>query len=105
MARSSSKKNLGLASPRFAGVYRLDEERVDRQRNLIKSHFDQQDKKLNGLMEKTRETRQRSEGLEQEAWQPCLASEADVTKYTKTHKRTESAAAAERGINGDTSSA
>ena len=44
-------------------------------------------------MEKTRETRQRLAGLEQDARQPRLAMEADVASDKKTRKRTEDAAA------------
>ena len=39
------------------------------------------------------ETRQYLAGLVQDAWQPCLATEADVPTNTKTRKRTEAAAA------------
>ena len=90
--------------PTLADVYRLFEERLDRHLNLIKSHFDQQDKKLNELMAKTKETKHRSAGLEQEARQPSLATEADAPTDTKTRNRTEGAAAAERVISGDNSS-
>ena len=55
-------------------------------------------------MKKTREPIQRSASLEQNAQQPRLAMEADVTKDTKTRKRTEGAAAAERVISRDNSS-
>ena len=56
-------------------------------------------------MEKPREPRQRLASPEQDARQPRLAMEADVTKGTKTRKRTEGAAVAERVISGDNSSA
>ena len=42
----------------LAGIYRLFEERFDKQVYLM-SHFDQQDKKLDELVEKTRETNRR----------------------------------------------
>ena len=45
-------------------TYRQSEERFDRRLNRMKSHFDQQDKKLDEPMEKTRETNQRLAGLE-----------------------------------------
>ena len=48
---------------------------------------------------------QRTASLEQNARQPRLAMEADVTIDAKTRKRTEGAAAAERVISGDNSSA
>ena len=44
-------------------------------------------------MEKTREINQRFTGLEHEARQPRLATEADVEADTKTRKRKEDAAA------------
>ena len=47
---------------------------------------------LDELMEKTRETRQCSAGLEHEARQPRLATEADAPTYTKTRKRVEDVA-------------
>ena len=43
-------------------------------------------------MEKTREPIQRSASLEQNARQPRLAMEANVTKDIKTRKRTEGTA-------------
>ena len=46
----------------------------DRYLDRMKSHFDQQDRKLDEFMDVTRETRQCLIGLEQEAWQPRLAT-------------------------------
>ena len=57
---------------------------------------------LDELLEKTRETRQRSAGLEHEARQPRLATEADAPTDTKTRKRGEDVAAEERVISGIT---
>ena len=54
-------------------------------------------------MEKTREPRERSASLEQDARQPSLAIETGVTKDTKTRKRMEGTAAAERVVSGDNS--
>ena len=51
------------------------------------------DKKLDELIEKMRETKQRLAGLELEARQPRLVMEADVIPDTKIRKRTEDAAA------------
>ena len=45
------------------------------------------DKAFNEPTEKMRETRQRSAGPEQDAWQPRLATEADVPTGTKTRNR------------------
>ena len=53
-------------------------------------------------MEKTRETNQRLAGLEHEARQPRLSTEAGVTPHTKTRKRTEDAAE-DRVMDGDSS--
>ena len=54
-------------------------------------------------MEKTRGTRQRSARLEQDARQPRLATEADVTLYTNTRNRMGDVAT-ERVISGNNSS-
>ena len=70
----------------------------------MKSHYDQQEKKLGELTEMTTEPSQRSAALEQDARQPRLAMEADVATDAKTRNRTEDVAA-DRAINGDSSSA
>ena len=70
----------------------------------MKSRFDQQEKKLNGFMEETRATEQRSASLEQDARQPRLAMEASVTANKKTRERTEGAAAALQAQHGDSCS-
>ena len=83
------QKEFGPDQPTLADVYRLFEERLDRQLKLRESRFDQQDKKLDELMEKTREPRQRSASLEHEdAQQPRLVMEVDVKSDKKTRKRT-----------------
>ena len=87
----------------MADLYRVIEKRFNRQLNLMKSHFDQQDKKLDELAKEMRETRQRLAGLEQDARQVRLAMEADVISDTKTRKCTENAAA-DRAKHGDKSS-
>ena len=70
----------------------------------MKSRFDQQGEKLNEFME-MRATEQRSASLEQDARQPRLAIEVDVTADKKTRELTEGAAAADRAISEDSSSA
>ena len=67
------------------------------------SHFDQQDEKLDELVEMTSGTRQRLAGLEQDARQPRLATKADVPTNTKTRKRAEDAAA-DQAKHGDSGS-
>ena len=69
----------------------------------MESGFDQQDKKFDELMEKKRETTKRSESLGQDARQPRLAMEADVTSDKKTRNRMEDDAPG-RMISGDNSS-
>ena len=86
-------------------MYRLFEEKIDRQLIIMQSYFDQHDEKLDKLTEKTRETRQRLAGLEQEVRQPRLATKANVESDTKTRKRTESAAVDRAKHNGNISSA
>ena len=64
---------------------------------MCKERFDRVDKnldkKLDELIEKMRETKQRLADLELEARQPRLVMEADVIPDTKIRKRTEDAAA------------
>ena len=60
----------------------------------MESRFDQQDEKLDEMMEKTREPRQRSASLEHDdARELHLAMEANVKSDKNTRKRTEDAAA------------
>ena len=61
------------------------------------------DKAFDELTEITRRANQRSASLEQDTRQARLAMEADVKKDTKTRKRMEGAAAAQRVISGDNS--
>ena len=87
----------GPDQPTLADMYRLFEERIDRQLNQMKSHFDE-------LTDKIRDTRQRLAGLQNDAWPPLLAVEADVTSDNKTRKLTEDAAV-DRVMSKDSSSA
>ena len=84
---------VGSDSPTMADLYRM-----------VKERFDKSDRKLDDLIEKTRETNRRLAGLVHRAQQPRLATEADVKSDTKTRKRTEDVAA-DRMISGDNSSA
>ena len=59
------------------------------------------DKALVELTENMTRANQRSASLEQDARQPTLAMEADVTTDTKTRKRTDGAVAAKRVMSGD----
>ena len=61
------QEKIGLDQLTLADVYRLFEERFDRQLKLIKSRFDRQDETLDEFVEKMRATEQRSASLEQDA--------------------------------------
>ena len=67
----------------LADVYRLFEERFDRQLKI-----------MDELVEEMRGTEQRSASLDQVAWRPHLAMEVDVSADKKTRGCTEGAAAA-----------
>ena len=74
----SHQEEIGPDQSTLADVFRRLEGKFDRQLKLIKSSCDRQDEKLDELMEKTREPRQRSASLEHDdARQPRLAMEAD----------------------------
>ena len=82
------QEELGSDQPTLVNVYRLFEESFDRRLKIMKSRFDQQEKKLKEFMENMRATEQHSPSLEQDAWQPRLAMEADVPSDPKTRERT-----------------
>ena len=93
--------NLGRIDTRSADVYRLLEEKIDKQPNRMKSHFVE-------LTETMRVTRQRSASLEHDdARQPRLATEVDIPAEKKSRKRMEGTAAAYQTKHniGDSSSA
>ena len=69
---------------------------------ILQERFGRSDKQLDGLIGKTRETKQRLADLQYEARQPRLNAEADVQPDPKTCKRTEGAAA-DRSKHGDSS--
>ena len=66
----------------------------------MKSHLD----KMDELVDEMRATKQRLDGLEQDARQSHLTMEADVPSGTKTCERTEGAAAAAQAKHGDSCS-
>ena len=80
----------GPGEPTMADFYRM-----------IKELFDKPEGKLDELMEEMRAVKQRLAGLEQEARQPRLATEADIPVEIKTRKRMEEVSA-ERVIVGIT---
>ena len=70
-------------------VHRRFEENFDRQLEIMKSRFGQQEKKLDEIVEEMKETEHRLASLEHDARQPRLAMEADGQADTKTRERTE----------------
>ena len=109
MAPSPSRKNSGLANPRWRDVYRLLEKSFDRQLKMMKSHFDEMVKMMKShfdeMVKGTRETNQRLSSLEHDARQPRLAMKADGQADIKTRERTEGAATAVQAMHGDSCSA
>ena len=100
----SQHDKLGPDQPTLVDIHRLFEERFDSQLNMMRRYFDQQDEKLDELMEIARGAIRYLAGLEQDVQQSCLATEADVPIYTKTCKRVEGAAA-DQAKHGDSCSA
>ena len=98
------QKEFGSGQPTLADVYRVMKERFDQSDKYwdsVKSHFHQQERKLDELMEMTRRANQHVASLEQDARQPRLAMEADGQADTKTCERTEGAAKAVQAMYGD----
>ena len=90
------QEEFGPDQPTLRDVYRLFEERFERKLKGVKSHL----AKTDMLANKMRGTRQRLDGLEQDARQPRLAMEADGQADTKTPERTEGAAKAVQAMHG-----
>ena len=76
------QEEFGSGHPMLADVYRLFEERFERQLKGVKSHLD----KMDELAEEMKATEQRLAGLEQDARQPRLTMETDVPLDTKTRE-------------------
>ena len=94
--------------PTLADVYRIFAERFERQRKGNKSFLDEMDmlsRKMDKLLEEMEMTDQRLVSLEQDAWQPRLAIEADGPADEKTRERTEGAAKAVQAMYGNSCSA
>ena len=91
------QEEFGSGQPTLVDVYRMFKGRFDQSDRYwysMRSHFDQLEKKLDGMMEMTRGTSQRLANLKHAARQPRLAKEADGQAGTKTCERTEGVAAA-----------
>ena len=90
----------GLGSLTTEETRRIMSEELNKRFDEWTRHFD-----LRLEDNKEKNTNRRSAGLEQEARQPRLATEADGEPDKKTRKCTEGASAADRVMNGDRSSA
>ena len=88
--------DLGSRRPMMADLYRMFGERFNRRGEHLEMVSE-----LTGML---RATKKRLAGLEHEARQPRLATEANVEPDKKTRKRTRGASAADRAKNGDISS-
>ena len=103
--------------PTLADIYRLCEERFDRQQKIMDSRFDRQlktmdsyfdrwEKKLDEISEEMSEMDQHVTRLEHGARQPRLVMDADgPADTTKTRERTEGAVTAVQAMRGDCFSA
>ena len=102
------QEEFGSSQPTLADVYRMFKERFDQSNKYwcsMRSHFDQQVKKVGELMEITRGTSQRLASLKHDTRQPRLAMEVDGQADTKTRERTEGAATAAQAMHEDSCSA
>ena len=102
------QEEFGSDQPTLADVYRVVKERFNQSDNYwdgIKSHFVQQEKRLDELVEMTRGTSQRVASLEPDARQLRLAMEANGQADTKTRECTGSTAKAVQAMHGDSCSA
>ena len=89
MALSPSKKNSGLANPRWRTYIECLKNRYW---YSLRSRLDQQVKKLNEMAEEMKSKDKREVSMEENARRPRLAMEADGQANTKTRERTEGAA-------------
>ena len=95
------KEDFGSGEPTLVDIYRLCEERFDRQLKRMDSFFGQWDKKLDEM----KKMDQHVTRLEHGARQPRLAMEADGHADTETRERTEGAATVLQAMRGDCFSA
>ena len=101
----SQQEKFGSGEPTLADIYRLCEERFDRQLKRTDSFFYRWDKKLDNISDEMRKMNQHVTSLEHGARQPRLALEADGQANPKTRERTEGAAKAVHAMRGDCFSA
>ena len=98
--------------PTLADIYRLFEERFDKQQKRMDNFFDGMDscfdrwkRKLDEIPDETRVMDEHVTSLEHGARQPRLTMEADGPANTKTQERTEGAATAVHAMRGDSCTA
>ena len=99
------KEELGSGQLTWGDMYRLCEERFDRQLKRMDSFFDRIDDRLNKQLDESSEEMRKMDQhvtrLEHEARQPRLAMEEDgPADTTKTRERTERAATAVQAMRG-----
>ena len=95
------QEEFGSDQPTLADLYRIFEEKFDRQLKIMKSHLG----KFDTLAEDWRSMNQRLLRLEHDARQPRLAMEADGPVNTKTRERTEGVAKTVQEKHGDSCTA
>ena len=97
------QEDFGSGQPKLADVYRPSDESLIRQQiKLMRSHFEEQKEMLDKFKDDiSRFLYQHEASLEQGAWQPRLAVEADGPGNTKTRERTEGASTAVQSIHRD----
>ena len=102
------QEELGSGEPTLADVYRLFEERFDKQQKIMDSFFDGMDscfdrwnRKLHEISDEMRKMDEHVTRLDHGARQPRLAMEADGQKNIKTRERTEGAATAVQAMRGE----
>ena len=101
------QEEFGSGEPMLADVYRLFEERFDKQQKIMDSFFngmdscfDRWNRKLDETSDGTRDMDHHVTSLEHGARQPRLAVEADGLANTNTRERTEGAAIAVQVMHG-----
>ena len=99
------QEEFGSDKPTLVNIYRLFEERLNRQQKKMATCSDRWDRKLDKMAEDWRNMDQHLTSLEQDARQPCLAMVAGGPADTKTRERTEHAATAVQAMHGDSCSA
>ena len=106
------QEEFGSGEPMLADMYRLFEERFDKQQKRMDiffdgmdSYFDRWNRKLDEISDETRMMDEHVTSLEHGARQPRLAMETDGPTNTNIRKRTEGAAKVVHAMRGDSCTA